>query len=121
MYNLAEISALSNLSVSFHEQVCITSAQQMVKNIMNIILHRYFPYMVPSGSSVVLVSCLQSTFRKSSNWRLKSVDELMSMAEKPVDTLSEGNLTQRWGCELGEQFSCFVLKKVGCLALSQDC
>jgi hypothetical protein len=76
---------------------------------------------VLSGSSVILVSCLQSTFRKSSNWQLKSVDELMSMAEKPVDTLSEGNLTQRWGCELGEQFSCFVLKKVGCLALSQDC
>jgi hypothetical protein len=43
MYSLAEISALSNLSVSYHEQVFITSAQQMVKNIMNIILHRYLP------------------------------------------------------------------------------
>jgi hypothetical protein len=43
MYSLAEISALSNLSVSYHEQVCITSAQQMVTNIMNIILHRYLP------------------------------------------------------------------------------
>ncbi len=44
------------------KHVCITCAQQMVENILDIVWHGCFPSMVLSGTSVILVSGFKGTF-----------------------------------------------------------
>jgi hypothetical protein len=83
----------------------------MVENILDIVRHGCFPGMVLSSTSVEFVSGFQSTFRESTNRKIKMINKSSSVAQEPVYTLWDFINIEGRSDQLVKENSGFIFKK----------
>ena len=83
-----------------------------MENILNVILHGCFPGMEFSCLPIILVSGFKGTLGQCPNRQLKVLNEMFSMAQKPMNTLAHRKNIQRWGGQDAKQFLCQPVKHV---------
>ncbi len=101
---------ITTLFLPFQEQIGITGAQQVMKNILNIILHGCFSGLEFPCLPIVLVSGFKGTLRQCPNGQPKVLNEMFSMAQKPLNTLAHRKNIQRWKSKDVKQFLCQSVK-----------